>query len=68
MRSPEESWKAYTQQLKLDYADVISQATSEGLKTYDQYASQVGKRKVPKIHNRSVTSEALIRFCFSMSA
>ena len=55
MRSPEESWKAYTQQLKLDYADVISQATSEGLKTYDQYASQVGKRKFAKIFNRSVT-------------
>jgi len=42
MRSAEESWKAYSQQLKLDYADAINKETSEGLKTYDQYAAQVG--------------------------
>ena len=41
MRSAEESWKAYSQQLKLDYAEAISKETSEGLKTYDQYAAQV---------------------------
>ena len=41
MRSAEESWKAYTQQLKLDYADVISKETSDSVKTYDQYAAQV---------------------------
>ena len=42
MRSAEDSWKAYTQQLKLDYADVISRATQEAVQTYDNYAAQVG--------------------------
>ena len=41
MRSAEDSWKAYTQQLKLDYADVISKETSEAVETYDNYAAQV---------------------------
>ena len=41
MRSAEDSWKAYTQQLKLDYADVISKATQEAVQTYDKYAAQV---------------------------
>lgn len=41
MRSPEESWKAYTQQLKLNYADVISKETNETVQTYDKYAGQV---------------------------
>ena len=43
MRSPEDSWKTYVQQLKLDYADVINIATNETVKTYDQYASQVNR-------------------------
>ena len=41
MRSSEDSWKTYVQQLKLDYADVINIATNETVKTYDKYASQV---------------------------
>ena len=41
MRSSDDSWKAYVQQLKLDYVDVINNATNETVKTYDQYASQV---------------------------
>ena len=50
MRSSDDSWKAYVQQLKLDYADLINSATSETVTKYDQYASQVNMPYFRNIH------------------
>ena len=56
MRSSDDSWKAYVQQLKLDYADLINSATSETVTTYDQYASQVNMPYSRNIHKSKLES------------